>query len=96
MGKVAVVRADYYSNGIVIPLGITYEDGRTEYINQVFEDRVSLSLGGQKSHFITCKAGDKIMTLSFRDCEWQICQGKGNSQNSVVKAHFSCYNLAKE
>lgn len=77
MGKVAVVRADYYSNGTVIPLGITYEDGRTEYINQVFEDRVSLSLGGQKNHFITCKSGDKLMTLSFRDGEWQICQDGG-------------------
>ena len=79
MGKVAVVRADFYSNGTVIPLGITYEDGRTEYIKQVFEDRVVLSLGGEKTHFITCKSDNQLFTLYFIDCTWRVFQDMGNS-----------------
>ena len=78
MGNVAVVRADFYSNGIIIPLGITYEDGRTEYINQVFEDRVSLSFDGEKAHFITCKSDDQLFKLSFKDCTWQVFKDQGN------------------
>lgn len=77
MEKVAVIRADFYSNGIIVPLGLTYDDGRTEYINQVLEDRVSL-LGDEKAHFITCKSGNQLLTLSFRDCTWQVFKSMDN------------------
>lgn len=76
MENLAVVRADFYSNGIIIPLGITYENGEVDFINQMLEDKISVSSHGNKIHSISCKSGERIVKLLYKDCAWKLVQDK--------------------
>lgn len=72
MKKIAVVRVDYYSNGRILPLGITYDNGEVDYINQILDNKVILTEYGNKIYYIVCRSGEKSICLLYNDYIWEI------------------------
>lgn len=35
MGEISILRADFYSDGTIVPILVSYEDGRSEFISSV-------------------------------------------------------------
>ncbi len=63
-----IVRADYYPNGEIIPLGITDDQGFSQYLKNVNVDKNPD--GGLRFECLT-GAGKKVV-LSFSKDEWKV------------------------
>lgn len=72
MKKISVIRADFYSNGIVMPIGITYDDGETELISKVVDSNMSVNALGEREYKILCETKNKKLMLRFKDSVWEI------------------------
>ncbi len=68
MDEISILRADYYSNGKIIPLVITFSDGSCESISSVKE--VKWQKGG-KECLIHCSTRNGDITLCYTDSKWR-------------------------
>lgn len=69
MGEISILRADFYSDGTVIPLFISFPDGKSEHISSV--QNVKRTENG-KGCIIHCSTPTKNLTLIFSDSKWNI------------------------
>lgn len=66
-----IVRADFYPNGRIIPLGITDETGNTMFVNKIKDNRIN-----SKNEFeFDCIIDEIDMLLIFKNGKW-ICTEK--------------------
>ena len=65
-----IVRADYYPDGNIIPLGINDLSGTTFYIEQVCSVKKKISATGQLVYKFVCIADKKKITLLFKNNKW--------------------------
>ena len=72
MRKVLIVRADFYNNSSIIPLGITYDDGEMEFIQTVLQYKRSLGVKGNEIHMFYCTTNRGEVCLSFDSFKWEI------------------------
>lgn len=62
-----IVRVDYYPDGQIIPLGITYSSGESIYINRVLS--VTKDLSSMTTTF-RCKSKDEEFNLIYANFKW--------------------------
>ena len=72
MEKINVVRADFYSNGAIVPLGITDSLGNTKYINRILKTERRTSRKGSIELRFVCKISEEIIILFFRNGQWEL------------------------
>ena len=63
-----IVRADYYSNGEIIPLGITDNQGYSQYLRKVKVNKKSDS----ELHFDCLTNTGKKVVLLFSKGKWKV------------------------
>lgn len=61
-----IIRADFYSCGNVIPLGITDENGNTLYIEKIIETKYT----NHNELRIKCLAEKNIYILTLKNNHW--------------------------
>ena len=66
-----IVRADFYPNGYILPLGITDNSGRSIYINKITKMKKRISTSGDEYVFY-CESKDKSFVLRFKNFLWDI------------------------
>ena len=76
MQKGFIVRADFYPNGEIVPLGITDGQGDTVFIQQS-KDAFSDEVGTKRFECVT-KAGK--LCLEFRNGKWYVQTGGDNNE----------------
>lgn len=69
MNEISVIRADYYSDGRIYPLLISFSDGSCEHISLV---RSTKWIDNGKECVIHCTTPTKELTLHFRNSKWKI------------------------
>lgn len=69
MNELSVLRADYYSDGAIVPILISFPDGSSEHITAVQSIRW---FSDGKECFICCLTQTKKITLRFSDSKWKI------------------------
>ena len=69
MNEIAVIRADYYSDGRIIPLIITFSDGKSEFISAV--KKIQREENGKK-YIVYCSTPRRDLELHFHDLKWRI------------------------
>ena len=71
MSKYYIVRADFYPDGNIIPLGITDKSGKTIFIDQV-QKMERKSFGPKQYEYIfSCLVSKKEVILRFIDNKWE-------------------------
>ncbi len=69
MNEITILRADYYSDGTIVPLLISFSDGGSEHITAVQSIKW---LGNGKECVIRCLTPTKKITLHFSNSKWKI------------------------
>lgn len=69
MNEISILRADYYSDGSIVPLFISFPDGSSEHITLVQSIKWC---GNGKECFIRCTTPTKKLTLHFSNSRWKI------------------------
>lgn len=69
MGEISILRADFYSDGTIVPILVSYEDGRSEFISSVRSVEKNRTGRGCIIH---CSTLTKNLTLIFSDSKWKI------------------------
>lgn len=69
MNEISVLRADYYSDGTIHPLLISFSDGSSEHISLVRS--VKWKDNGKECE-IHCTTPTKELILHFRNSRWRI------------------------
>jgi len=69
MNEISVLRADYYSDGTIVPILITFSDGSSEHISLV---RSIKWVRNGKECFICCRTPTKELMLHFCNSRWKI------------------------
>ncbi len=70
MNEIAVLRADHYTDGTIVPILITYSNGKTEIISSV---KKIVREGNGKRHIIYCTtAANRDLILHFHNAKWDI------------------------
>lgn len=64
-----IVRADYYPNGEVVPLGITDHNGNTLYFKEM---EMSRSPGVNSFRFVCLTSSNKKITLLYSEGKWNV------------------------
>lgn len=72
MKKKYIVRADFYPNGQINPLGVTTFDGRTIYINHVIFYKTEILENGSTQNIFHCCTNDGLLTLGFTNNQWNL------------------------
>ena len=72
MEKINVVRADFYSNGEIVPLGITDSWGKTKYINRVLKTERRTGAKGGIAYQFVCEINEEKIILFFRNGQWEL------------------------
>lgn len=65
-----IVRADYYPDGNIIPLGITDLSGATSYIDRICSIEKEVCKEGQVSYKFLCLSNKKKLMLIFENNKW--------------------------
>lgn len=69
MNNKYIVRADFYPNGDIVPLGITDDVGNSVYIKKIVKvERENNKNGYVLTYYCICSAGDYI--LKYGNNEW--------------------------
>ncbi len=68
MTKKHIVRADFYPNGQIIPLGVTDDSGKTSYVNKV----LSINYKNTGEEIIRCIIKNRKHTLVLKNNKWHI------------------------
>ena len=68
-GEMVTVRADFYPNGEIIPLGITYTEGNSRYIDKVI--KVEKNITKKETRFY-CLSNGLPIELVFNIRGWHI------------------------
>lgn len=63
-----IVRADFYPDGKIIPLGITNSQGKTSYIQHII---TSLRVYPNE-YRIKCVSDGKVISLIFKNGYWEV------------------------
>ncbi len=66
MNQKYIVRADFYPDGTVVPLGLTNEDGNTLYVKKIRK----IDVLGPGEYKIYCIADKTPFVLLFKDNKW--------------------------
>lgn len=69
MDEISILRVDYYSDGAIVPLLISYPDGSSEHITAV--QSIKWMCDG-KECFIRCLTPTKKIALHFTNFGWKI------------------------
>ena len=69
MSEISILRADYYIDGTIVPLLISFSDGSNEHITAV--ESVKWFNNG-KECLIQCTTPTKKITLHFSNPKWKI------------------------
>lgn len=69
MNEIAILRADYYSDGRIIPLIITFSDGKSELISAV--KKIQREDNGKK-YVVYCSTPSRDLELHFHNSKWRI------------------------
>lgn len=69
MNEIVVLRADYYSDGTIVPILLTYSDGRSEIISSIKSIRRE---DNGKKHIVHCTTVARELTLCFQNAKWSI------------------------
>ena len=69
MNEISVLRADYYLDGTIVPLLISFSDGSNEHITAVESIKW---FGNGKECLIQCTTSTKRITLHFSNPKWKI------------------------
>lgn len=65
------VRADFYPDGDIIPLGITDSHGNSYFVNRIIE----IMRTGDRSICFKCSTiGNGVFLLSFSHDRWTVCK----------------------
>lgn len=64
------VRADFYADGSIVPIGITYPNGHSKFINTIVQTYQNLSANGKIEYHFLCCAGKDTFWLAFSDGKW--------------------------
>ena len=72
MRRILIVRADYYNNGSIIPLGITYDNGEMEFVQTVLQYKRSGGEKGNEIHMFCCTTNRGEICLSFDSLKWEM------------------------
>ena len=64
-----IVRADYYPNGEIVPLGITDHNGTTLYLNEMEMIRTP---GINNFRFVCLTSSNKKIILLYSEGKWNI------------------------
>lgn len=67
-----IVRADFYPDGSIIPLCITFENGISMYIHQIKETEKIVGKSGSWEYNYHCFLKDKEFFLSYKNNMWYI------------------------
>ena len=70
MRKVNVVRADFYSNGKIVPLGITDNLGNTKYIDRILQSERQFTSKGSVAFRFVCTTKEEKFILLFKNGQW--------------------------
>lgn len=73
MTNFVVLRADFYSNGTILPILITYADGKSEQISAV---RETGWLPAKQEYIVRCSTPTRELLLRFRNMKWEICDAE--------------------
>lgn len=65
-----IVRADFYPNGMIIPLSITDEDGKSSNIKKIVSTEKTIGSKGLLKYQFVCEADSEILVLSFQNNIW--------------------------
>lgn len=69
MTNLVVLRADFYSNGTILPIMITYADGQSEHISAVRETGWSPAT---RAYIVRCSTPTRELLLRFKNMKWEI------------------------
>ena len=72
MDNVSIVRADFYKNGKIIPLGITYESGRNVIIKKIISENNIISSNQENMCNYKCLTDNGIINLTYRNNAWHL------------------------
>lgn len=73
MTNLEVLRADFYNNGTIFPLMVTYADGNSEHISAVKEIRWSPT---KQEYCVRCATPTRELLLRLRNMKWEICDAE--------------------
>lgn len=63
-----IVRADFYPNGQIIPLGFTDDSGKTFYVNRI----LSVSYKKTGEEIVRCIISNRKHTFVLKNNKWRI------------------------
>lgn len=66
MSNKYIVRADFYPDGSVVPLGLTNEQGKTLYVKRINK----ISVVGMDEYEFDCIADETNFVLFLKDNKW--------------------------
>lgn len=69
MKEISILRADYYMDGTILPILISFSDGSNERITAIESIKW---LGGGKECLIQCTTSNKRITLRFSYPQWSV------------------------
>ena len=72
MRNIYVVRADYYSSGLIVPIGITYDDGEMEFIQVISKYEKINKDGKAEMHMFGCTTNKGEVNLVFHNAIWTL------------------------
>lgn len=65
-----IIRADFYSNGQILPLSITTIEGKTTYIKNILSTKVEVLQNGLNKHSFVCCTNNGILSLVYVNNHW--------------------------
>ena len=71
MNNYYIVRADFYPDGNIIPLGITDRSGKTMFIDQVMKMERKSFGSDQHEYIFSCLVNREEIILRFIDNKWE-------------------------
>ncbi len=72
MRNIIFVRADFYNSGVIVPVGITYDDGHTEFIHTISRyERINKG-EREEIHVFRCITNKGETRLVFDNTVWTI------------------------
>ena len=66
-----IVRADFYPNGEIIPLGITDCHGNSIFVNRITE---TVRIKENNIRFKCSASGSRVFLLSFVESKWTVSE----------------------
>lgn len=71
MKKQYIVRADFYPDGTILPLGLTDKSGNTKYIDRVKKIISKTYVDNLLEYKFTCVSNNKEIVLIFKNNIWE-------------------------